>query len=53
MFMQRDHSMQRIDGYTDRSGQASREMGQMLLDVVQVEVAKALVQFHQALSQDQ
>ncbi|HEY8743282.1 MAG TPA: creatininase family protein [Chloroflexota bacterium] len=52
MFMQRDHSMQRIDGYTDRSAQASREIGQMLLDVVQVEVAKELVRFHQALPPD-
>ena len=51
-FMQRDHSMQRIDGYTDRSDRASREIGQMLLDVVQVEVARELVRFHQALTED-
>jgi creatinine amidohydrolase len=51
MFMQRDHSMERIGGYTDRSNLTSRDVGQLLLDVVQVEVAKAFVQFHQALQQ--
>lgn len=49
MFMQRDHSMQRIDGYTDRSDKAAGDIGRMLLDMVQVEVAKALVRFHQSL----
>ena len=52
MFMQRDHSMERIAGYTDRSERTSGDIGQMLLDVVQVEVAKALVQFPQSLQQD-
>lgn len=52
MFMQRDRSMERIEGYTDRSDRASSEIGQTLLDVVQVEVAKALVQFHQSWPQE-
>jgi creatinine amidohydrolase len=50
MFMQQDHSMQRIDGYTERTGRASAELGHRLLDVMQVEVANALVRFHQSLA---
>jgi creatinine amidohydrolase len=52
MFMQRDRSMERIEGYTDRSERTSGEIGQLLLDVVQAEVAKALVQFHRSLQQE-
>ncbi len=50
MFMQQDHSMQRIDGYTERTGRASADLGHRLLEVMQVEVAKALVRFHQSLA---
>ena len=50
MFTQRDRSMQRIEGYTDRSPRASAELGQRLLEVLQAEVAAALLRFHQAYS---
>ena len=49
MFMQRDHSMQRIAGYTDRSARASAALGRELLAATAEEVAEALVRFHRSL----
>ncbi len=46
MFTQSHQSMQRIDGYTDRSELASAERGRQLLEVIQQAVAAALLQFH-------
>ncbi len=48
MFTQRDRSMQRIEGYTDRSPRASAELGRQILDIAEREVARALVQFHES-----
>lgn len=48
-FQQLNHSIQRIDGYTDRSPAASAELGRRLLPILHQEVAKALVRFHRAL----
>lgn len=48
VFAQPDNSMQRIGGYTDRSGAPSPALGQTLLTIVQREVARAVVAFHQA-----
>jgi creatinine amidohydrolase len=48
VFAQPDHSMQRIGGYTDRSGVPSAALGQTMLTVVRQEVARALVAFHRA-----
>ena len=48
LFAQADRSMQRIGGYTDRSGAPSAALGQTMLTIVQQEVARALVAFHRA-----
>jgi creatinine amidohydrolase len=48
MFTQSHLSMQRIDGYTDRSELANAERGRQLLEVIQQAVATALLHFHRS-----